>query len=174
MRQIPTQPTFCFLCLLHLLHAPLVAVEKGGCLCPNRIASLMTMPGNLDALTASQRVEIRQCPLDVRKGSGFFQLAAWQKDAADPALILNMEDVGFQQFVMIEGVYVIQLIGGTAHITIGITFESGTPTVAFQEASKAPPIIQSNASEVIVELVDVRNVKHRYVLRRSDSGARRR
>lgn len=174
MQQISTERVFGFLCLLHLLHLPVVAVEKSDRLCPNRIASLMTIPGNLDSLTASQRVEIRQCPLDVRTGSGWFQLVAWQKDAATPALILDADDSGFRQFVMIEGVYVIQLMGGTAYVTLAITFESGNPTVAFQEASKEPPIIQSNSSEVIVELVDVRNVKHRYVLRRSDSGARRR
>jgi hypothetical protein len=173
MRQIPIQATLGFLCLLHLLHLSLVAVEESDRLCPNRIASLMTIPGNLDSLTASQRVEIRQCPLDVNTGSGWFQLVAWQKDAATPSLILNAEDSGFKQFVMIEGVYVIQLIGGTAYITLGITFETGNPTLAFQESSKEAPIIQSSSSEVIVELVNVRSVKRRYVLRRSESGARR-
>jgi hypothetical protein len=152
--------THCFMVLLTAF--PLFPATKGDRLCPNRIASLMTVPGNLDALILAQRVEIRQCPVDVQKARGSFQLVAWQKAAAEPSLILETEDSGFSQLVMIEGIYVIELMGGRVSRTVAIVFENGKPRVAMNEPSRLEPRIQSDRSKVLVELVGLANEKRRF------------
>lgn len=137
-------------------------------LCPNLIASLMTVPGNLDALVAAQRVEVRQCPVDLKTRLGSFQLAAWQQGAATPALVLQTEDSGFYQMVMIEGVYVFELMGGRATRVIAVVFNAkGIPALAIDESSRHPVRVQSQASHVVVELQDLKNQARRFAFEKS-------
>jgi hypothetical protein len=118
------------------------------------IASLMTVPGNLSALYSSQRLELRQCPVNITTGLGVFQLAAWEKGAKRPALVYETEDSGFYQFSMIEGVYVFEFMGGTAQPIVAIVFEKSGPKLALQASTLAEPVITSTPSKISIEFVD--------------------
>jgi len=146
----------------------LQAADGSPTLCPNLIASLVAVPGNLDAMYAAQRVEIRQCPVDISKQAGAFQLVAWAKGAKSPGLIYETEESGFYQFVMIEGVYVFEFMGGTAQPVLAIVFERDTPRIALNTSTLHEPVITCTPSKVIVELIDARdNTKRRFEFQRS-------
>lgn len=143
-------------------------------LCPNLIAALTTVPGNLDAQYAGQRVEIRQCPVDVPKRLGVFQLAAWSKNASFPALVYETEESGFHQFSMIEGVYVFQFIGGTAQPIVAIVFENGVPRLGLRASTLSEPKITSTPSAIVIEYVDSKDNKlHRHEFARSGKTQRK-
>lgn len=130
-------------------------------LCPNLISSLVMVPGNLDAQYTQQRVEIRQCPVDINKSLGVLQLAAWPKDAVTPALVFETEDSGFYQLAMIEGVYVFEMIGGTARTLIAIVFENGIPRIGLEASTLSEPRIVTTPSKIVVEYIDSKDNKQR-------------
>jgi hypothetical protein len=138
------------------------AVEVGKELCPYRIASLTPIPGNLDTQFAAERVEIRQCPLDPSKLSGWVQLAAWEKGAYKPSLVLNLEDSGFRQFAMISGVYAFETIGGKASQVLVITFEFGKPKIALESSVLSHPRIRTDAETLTVSCRDGTGHEHEY------------
>lgn len=155
------------LCCAHALAADTT-------LCPNVIASLVTVPGNLDAQHAAQRVEIRQCPIDISKDLGVFQLAAWSKGATTPALVYDTEESGFYQFAMIEGVYVFEFMGGTAQPLVAVVFENGIPKIGLRASTLAEPKITSTPSAIVVEYIDTKDNKlHRREFARSGKTQRK-
>ncbi len=133
----------------------------------------MTVPGNLDSTVSGQRVEIRQCPLDIRPGKGWVQLVAWRKGEKTPALIYDAEDSGLRQMVMIEGVYVFEFMGGLASRTVAIVFKDGDPRIGMEDGSRYKTTISADDSKVVVEVWESDELRRRYEFRRSDSGARR-
>ena len=134
-------------------------LAESSTLCPNLIASLPTSPGNLDATYAAQRLEIRQCPVDIAKRLGVFQLVAWSKNATSPTLVYEVEESAFHQFVMIEGVYVFEFVGGTAQLLVAIVFEGGGPRIGLNVSTLAEPKIISTPSMVLIEYIDNRDHK---------------
>jgi hypothetical protein len=150
------------LLLLCIYLVPVFGVEIGKELCPGRIASLTPIPGNLDAEFAPERVEIRQCPLDPAKMSGWVQLVAWEKGAYKPSLIVNAEDSGFYQFAVIQGVYAFEIIGGKASEMLVISFEGGRPRIALQESSLLHPTIRADAESLTVVIRDERGTPQEY------------
>lgn len=152
----------------------LSGIEEGKSLCPHRIASLMTVPGNADALISAQRVEIRQCPGAAASLSGWIQIVAWKKGMWKPSLILNAEDSGFYQLAMIEGVYVFELMGGIAQQVLAIVYTDGEPKLALNTSSRGEISLETSSSKIIVEVPGrTPDDAKRYEFSRTDSGAGR-
>lgn len=150
------------------------ALAVGAALCPNLIASLATVPGNLDAQYAAQRVEIRQCPVEIPKDLGVIQLVAWSKGATAPALVYETAESGFHQFAMIEDVYVFEFMGGTAQPLVAIVFENGIPKIGLRTSTLAEPKIISTPSAIVIEYIDSKDNKlHRHEFARSGKTQRK-
>ena len=163
MRRLQRCLQFVLAVLLVLMcGARLGAAEKQRPLCPNLVASLMPVPGNLDAMLAAERVEVRQCPIDLKRKSGTVQLVGWSDNALHPDLVFETEDSGFYQVVMIPGVYVFELMGGQSSRVVAIVFENGMPSLALNEGSYVAPRISSDSSKVVVEVEDRNRKKDRY------------
>jgi|GEM_PF-3071983 len=128
-------------------------------LCPNLIAILTTVPGNLDAGYAAQRLEIRQCPVDIAKRLGVFQLVAWPANATTPALVYETEEAGFYQFAMIEGVYVFEFMGGTAQPVLAVVFENGIPKIGLRASTMSGAKIISTPTTITIEYIDSKDSK---------------
>jgi hypothetical protein len=145
------QPTKVLMLLVGLAFSSLVeAADSQIALCPSSIATLTPVPGNLNAEFAAERVEIRRCTVDAAKLSGLVQLAAWEEGATKPAFIIDLEDSGFYQIAMIQGVYAFEIIGGKASRIIVISFNDGMPQVALDETSLSHPVIQTDADSLTV------------------------
>ena len=138
--------------VLFIPATPTFGIEVGKELCPSRLATLTPIPGNLDAEFASERVEIRQCPLDPAKLSGWVQLVAWERGELKPSLILNAEDSGFYQYAVIQGVYAFEIIGGKASELVVIAFEGGKAKIALQRSTLSHPEIRTDAESVTVTI----------------------
>jgi hypothetical protein len=150
------------LALLCIGTTPVCGIEVGNEICPGRIASLTPVPGNLDAEFASERIEIRQCPLDPAKLSGWVQLVAWEKGAAKPSLIINTEDSGFYQYAFIQGAYAFEIIGGKASEIVVIAFEGGKPRIALQRSTLSHPKISTDAESLTVTIRDEKGRQQEY------------
>ena len=90
--------------------------------------------------------------MDSQRNFGVVQLAAWSRNASTPGLVLEMEESGFKQIAMIEGVYAFELIGGKASRVIVVVFDSGTPRVALRDSALDKVVITSNATRMMVDV----------------------
>jgi hypothetical protein len=151
-----------------LVSFQLATVGEKATICPTIVASLMNVPGNLDATTSAQRVEIRRCVVHAARSAGAVQLVAWGRSSQTPDLVLNLEETGFHQIAMIEGVYAFELIGGKAQEALVIVFERGKPKVALEVSTLGKVVITSDRERLLVDVSEwdretKREVEHHYL-----------
>jgi hypothetical protein len=119
-------------------------------LCPKIVASLTPYMGDPAETESGERVEVRQCPFNSEKGT--LQLVAWEAYKDQPSLVIDPELRGLKQLVMIQGVYVFEIVSASSSTIIGITFEKGQPREALRVSTKGKTVIKANEDSVVVDL----------------------
>ena len=125
--------------------------DKGSAgLCPTIVASLTPYLGDPSETGSGQRVEVRQCPINSEIGT--LQLVAWEADKDRPSLVIDTELRGLKQLVMVQGVYVFEVISASESTIFAITFENGLPREALRVSTKGMTRIKTNENSVTVFL----------------------
>jgi hypothetical protein len=151
MRKEILARTFAFLMGIGVQPA-LAMGQDSGALCNRIAATLATYLGDPATTRSGQRVEVRQCPINSEIGT--IQVAAWEKGATTPSLLIDTELRAVGQLVMIPGAYALEIVSGSASSVIGIVFEGGRPRLAVRDSTKGIIVIKSSRDSMTIELDD--------------------
>ena len=134
--------------MLSGLHLMGQADEKMPELCSDVITTLVPQRVFQVPTQKLPRVELRSCEPGV---SETLQIAAWERSASRPSLVVETSRSTIVQLAMSSNVFVIHSAGGSSDGLQVVVFNQGKPHLALEKYLRAAITIRLERDEVIVE-----------------------